>query len=39
MSRFGLTAGEVVERVMVDAGAWMPLEILAIPLTVEALGD
>jgi hypothetical protein len=29
MSRLGLSAKDVVERVIIDAGVWMPMETLA----------
>jgi hypothetical protein len=31
MSRFGLSAGVVVERLVLEAGCWMPMELLAHP--------
>jgi hypothetical protein len=31
MARFELTADEVVERVILEAGTWMPMELLAYP--------
>ena len=31
MARFGLPAGVVVERLVLEAGSWMPMELLAHP--------
>ncbi len=31
MARFGLSAKDVVEKVIIDAGMWMPMETLAYP--------
>ena len=31
MARFGLSAKDVVEKVIIDAGIWMPMETLAYP--------
>ena len=31
MARFGLSADVVVERVILEAGAWMPMEMLTYP--------
>jgi hypothetical protein len=31
MSRFGLPADVVVERLVLEAGCWMPMELLATP--------
>jgi hypothetical protein len=31
MERFGLTADQVVERVMLEMGTWVPLEVLGDP--------
>ena len=31
MARFGLSAKDVVERVILDAGVWVPMETLAYP--------
>jgi hypothetical protein len=29
MARFGLSAETVIERIIIDAGCWMPMETLA----------
>jgi aromatic ring-opening dioxygenase catalytic subunit (LigB family) len=31
MARFNLSANDVVERVILEAGTWMPMELLAYP--------
>jgi len=36
MSRFNLSAKEVVERILIDVGIWMPMETLAYPKKVTA---
>ena len=39
MSRFGLSADIVVERLVLEAGSWMPMELLAHPPEVDKIEE